>query len=203
MKIYTKVLFTLSFSLLLGCGSNTLGETSTPPNTTDIQNSSFVYVSNSAYKDVLIDCINPTNEESDSCALNTLPFISQENKIVTKAMIMKRVVVSDAWMAERFSQLLDVLDGKNIINLFGATTAIVIHKDVRPSFYTPVTGAIYLDPRYLWLIPSEARSITEQEDFRSDFGSDLQFITGSINTLNGNSINTFKDLDSGLSRTLD
>jgi len=191
------------FSLLLNsCGSNKHGENSIPPNVIDIKNSSFVYITDSPYKNVLIHCTNPKNKESDSCSLNTLPLIAQENKNVTKKMILQRVVTSHTWMAERFSQLLDRLDNKHMKNLFGAVTAIVIHKDIKPSFYTPETGAIYLDPTYLWLTPEEAATITVQDDFRSDFGNKLQFITGSINTLNGIPIDTNKALNSGESRTI-
>ncbi len=203
MKLYNKTLFTLFVAFFAGCGNNHVGESSANANIVNIKDNAFIYLPNSPYKDVLIDCINPTIKKANSCSLNTLPFIAKDNKTVTKQTIMQRVVVSDAWMAKRFEKLLDALEDKNIKKLFSAVTAVVIHRDIRPSFYTPVTAAIYLDPRYLWLTPEEASTITTQEDFRSNFGNDLQFVSGSVNTLDSASISSFKALDSNLSRTLD
>jgi len=55
-------------------------------------------------------------------------------------------------------------------------TAIVISYDIRPSFYYAVTGAIYLDPNGMWLTQAEKAVIDETPDYRSDFGSQLQFL---------------------------
>jgi hypothetical protein len=54
-------------------------------------------------------------------------------------------------------------------------TAVVISYDVRPSFYWAATGAIYLDANNFWQSPSERDTLNDQPDYRSDFGSDLQF----------------------------
>ena len=196
---FTTLLFTLLF---IGCGSSKHGESTPPPNTTNFKNTSYVYQTNSPYKNILLDCIDP-EDSSKSCTLNTLPFLAQESSTITKEMIMKRLVVSDAWMGERFSQLLDTYNGKDIKKLFGAITAVVIHKDIIPSFYTELTGAIYLDPRNLWLTSDEASTITQNEDYRKNFGSTLQFITGSFMSKNGNSISAYQDLNSVATRTLD
>ena len=104
-------------------------------------------------------------------------------------------------MGERFSQMLDVLPD-DIKVLLGAVTAIVIDDDIIPSYYWGLTGAIYIDPRYLWLSPDEANSITQQEDFRSSFSSELIFIEASRYVLNGEYASNDIALDSGQSRTI-
>ena len=79
-------------------------------------------------------------------------------------------------MGERFKQFLENYDVHNDFkNLLRATTAIVISYDIRPSFYHPYTGAIYLDPSNVWVTPEERDTINQAPDYRAAFGSDLQF----------------------------
>lgn len=174
---------------------------STPEFIEDIDFSNiFVYDSQSKYKKVLRSCAG-TKSVSGSCTLNTLPFLAQESSVPTKEQIMARVVVSHAWMGERFSQMLDVLPD-DIKVLLGAVTAIVIDDDIIPSYYWGLTGAMYIDPRYLWLSPEEANTITQKEDYRSDFSSELIFIEAARYVLNGEYASEYVEIDSGKSRTI-
>ena len=110
----------------------------------------------------------------DSCALSTLPFLGQETNTATIDQIMQRVVVSHPWMATRFRQVLES-QPTALLQMFRSTTAVIIGSKVRPSFYYPLTGAIYLDPEDLWLTQAERATINMDPDFRSGFGSELQF----------------------------
>lgn len=202
INMKTNQLLLATLILLFGltaCGSNKYGESSTPSNVGTLAKNAFVYDNHSPYNDTLLGCIEP-DDTSSSCTLDTLPFIGQESASITKNMIMQRLVVSDKWMGERFSQLLDHLADKNIYTLFGSVTAVVIHKDIIPSFYTTTTGAIYIDPHYLWVTDQESKTITQKEDYRSDFGSQLQFIAGSYSTKNGYSIRSQVEMGSGQDR---
>jgi hypothetical protein len=139
----------------------------------------FAY-NNSPYSDALVNCIY-SNTLTSSCTLSQIPLIAEEVKASTVSptvdMIMDRVLVSHQWMGDRFKQFLTNNDTNNDIkNLLRATTAIVIAYDVRPSFYWAATGAIYLDAENFWLTPEERDTINEAEDFRADFGNDLQFL---------------------------
>lgn len=138
----------------------------------------YVYNSNSPYKDVLVGCVY-SNQLSSSCELGDLPIIAGENngETPTIAQIMDRVVVSHDWMAINFKAYLETFDtNDDFKNLLRATTAIVLSYDIRPSFYWAATGAIYLDPNNLWLTAIERDTINEAPDYRSDFGSELQFV---------------------------
>ena len=130
----------------------------------------FVYYDSSLYKDRLKACV----AYDKSCSLNRLPLIREEGTI-TKDKIKSRLVVSHKWMGDRFMEMLDILDS-DIIQMLGAVTAIVIDDDIHPAFYTTQTGAIYIDPRYLWVDANEARDITQKDDFRANYGSKLKFI---------------------------
>lgn len=130
------------------------------------------YVQNSKYASVLSECALIRHSNS-SCTLSKLPFIGQESTTVTKADVMNRVIVSHEWMGERFSQLLDILPA-DMLPLFRSVTTIVISKDIRPSHYRSMTGAIYLDPAYLWTTVAEKRTIDTKKDYRSDYGNKLQ-----------------------------
>ena len=130
----------------------------------------FVYNENSLYKDRLKACV----AYDKSCSLNTLPLLREEGNI-TKDKIKARLVVSHKWMGDRFLEMLDLLDD-DIKQLLGAVTAIVIDDDIHPAFYTTQTGAIYIDPRYLWISEDEAKDIVQKDDFRAKYGSKLKFI---------------------------
>ncbi|WOH38088.1 hypothetical protein RI844_02285 [Thalassotalea fonticola] len=138
----------------------------------------YVYNSDSPYKDVLVHCVY-SNQLSSSCDLGEMPILADENDGATPSIeqIMDRVVVSHDWMAENFKAYLEAFDSNNDFkNLLRATTAIVLSYDIRPSFYWAATGAIYLDPNNLWLTAVERDTINEAPDYRSDFGSELQFV---------------------------
>ena len=158
-----------------GCGDGGSLFYETVPGPTEIDLSdTFVYNSRGRYADVVKECVT-ADEVAESCSLEKLPLLGQESPTPTKEMIMQRVVVSHAWMAQRFERMLDILDD-DVKQLLGAVTAIVIDDDIMPSFYWTLTGAIYIDPRYLWLTPQEAATIAVKEDFRVDYGKELNFI---------------------------
>lgn len=113
--------------------------------------------------------------ENDECSLRELPLIGMEVAAPSVADVMERVLVSDDWMALRFRQLLAVLPAELRL-MTRSLTAVVISRDIRPSFYTAHTGAIYLDPRHLWLTRDERLVIDTAPDFRSTFGQSLQFV---------------------------
>jgi len=115
-------------------------------------------------------------------------------------MIMQRVVVSHKWMGDRFSEMLDLLDD-DIKILLGAVTAIVIDDDIIPSYYWGLTGAMYIDPRYLWLTPQEVLNITKKEDFRSEYSNGLQFLEARRLLINGNYASAYFPMDENLTRT--
>jgi len=135
----------------------------------------YPYNENSPYANDIVKCVY-SNTLSSSCKLATLPIIAQDTLTPTIEDIMNRVVVSHSWMGDNFKAFLSNLDQHDDFKqLLRATTAIVISSDIRPSFYWAATGAIYLDPNYLWLTPIERDSINEAPDYRSAFGKELRF----------------------------
>ncbi|CAA0083638.1 Uncharacterised protein [BD1-7 clade bacterium] len=108
------------------------------------------------------------------CPLSTLSFIGAPATLPTKQQIMDRLIVSHDWMADNFSQLLDRMP-EDMYRLFGSTTAIVIHSHIRPAFFLPATGAIYLDPQYLWLTAAQRNTISNEQDYRAGFASQVGF----------------------------
>ena len=133
----------------------------------------YPYRPNSPYASVLAQCTQVENSDN-ACNLTSLPFVAQDTQSVTRDDIMNRLLVTHPWMGERFESLLnDAPD--NMLPLFGSITAIAIGSTVRPSYYWGGTGAIHLDPAGLWLSLEEKSNIAVAEDFRSDFGNELQF----------------------------
>jgi hypothetical protein len=181
----------------VGCGG---GSSSNIEPTVD-SNQLKIYKSGSPYADTIIDCVSPSSIFKE-CSLNRLPIISMETPNPTKEDILKRTIVSHKWMGDNFAVMLDYLPD-DIKKLFGAVTAVVISYDVRPAFYNSATGAIYLDPRYLWFTPKEASDILKKEDFRSDFGKSLQFLPAWRYVKDGKLAIKYYSLDSNVTRTPD
>ena len=130
--------------------------------------------SNTPYKNVLNYCIGQ-KYPSQSRSLRTLPLIGQVTDNPGVEDIMNRVLVSHDWMANNFRTLLSLLPA-DILELFKATTGVVISSDIRPAYYNPQTGAIYIDPAYIWLTNDEKLTISNQKDSRSDYGKTLKFV---------------------------
>lgn len=135
----------------------------------------FPYHAQGPYADVLVDCVY-NNQLSSSCAFSKLPLLGIEHTEPDINDILDRLVVSHAWMGDRFKQFLEQsMTSADMLKLLRATTAIVISYDVRPSFYWSATGAIYLDAANFWVTPEERDTLNDQPDYRSEFGNDLRF----------------------------
>lgn len=139
----------------------------------------FLYNADSPAGQQLVDCVySNAASYANSCNFNQTPLIAHEvNGTPTVDQIMDRVVVSHKWMGDQFKAFLETYDNEHhdFKNLLRATTAIVLSYDVRPSFYHPYTGAIYLDPSDLWVTPAQRDTINQAPDYRAGFGSSLQF----------------------------
>ena len=135
------------------------------------------YRANSPYKQSLETCVYNNNiPGTPSCTLNDLPLIGSVSPNPSIEDILNRTLVSHAWMGDRFAEYLaNSAAGPDMLNLLRGVTAIVISYDVRPSFYWVATGAIYLDANSFWRLPAERDTLNDQADFRSNFGSELQF----------------------------
>lgn len=188
-------------TLLTGCGGGS-GDASgivdnlTGPDYADLH----PYVASGDYADVLATCAKVT-DRANSCTFKTLPLIGMETTAPTTADIMARVLVSHDWMGRRFEQALNRLP-PDIHLLLRATTVIVIDDDIRPAYYTTKTGAIYLDPAYLWLEPEELATINPKEDHRAGYSDPLQFRSLSRYSENGQHLYPHGLLDENPFKTL-
>ena len=136
----------------------------------------FLYNPNSPAGERLVECVYSNSTEYDDCTFGESPLIAQVTTTPTVNDIMDRVVVSHHWMGDQFKKFLETYDtNDDFKNLLRATTAVVISYDVRPSFYSPTLGAIYLDPDDLWETPAQRDTINQAPDYRAGFGAELQF----------------------------
>jgi hypothetical protein len=146
-------------------------------NNTIITTDMHAYQENSPYKSALERCVyNNIIPNPPNCTFADLPLIGMQTNTPSINDILNRTLVSHSWMGERFAEFLqNSVSGPDMLNLLRGVTAIIISYDVRPSFYWSATGAIYLDANNFWQTPSERDTLNDQPDYRSDFGSDLQF----------------------------
>lgn len=165
-------LLVLLIALLGGCGGGSdhrdIGPGGSSPDLSD----TVVYSPDSPYQGVLKGCA--TASSGNLCSMTTLPLIGQQVGSPTVDDVMNRVLVSDRWMGDRFREVLENLP-PDILQLLKGVTAVVIDGDIRPSFYSSDTAAIYLDPKDLWLTNEEKATIAQAPDYRTDYGAELQF----------------------------
>jgi hypothetical protein len=143
----------------------------------------YAYKPASPYANVLARCVYDASlrwrgANTNVCPLSTLPFLGQETAgaIPTVDQVMNRVVVSNDWLGRNFENFLRTQDTRgDFRRMMNSVTAVVLGVQVRPSFYNPLTGAIYLDGDNFWLTPEERDTVNEAPDFRSDFDRDLQY----------------------------
>lgn len=109
-----------------------------------------------------------------NCTLATLPFLGMEAPNPSIDDVLDRTLVSHPWMGDNLAAVLAELPD-DVLPLFRSVTAVVIASDVRPAHYTSESGAIYLDPQYLWLSTAERDTVSTAPDPRSAFGLDLAF----------------------------
>ncbi len=134
----------------------------------------YAFKSTSPYADVLPVCAR--DDDNSACSLLVLPLLGMETMSPSVDDILSRLVVSHEWMGVRFEAMLNTLPNA-LLAMFRGVTAIVIDDDIRPAYYTFETGAIYLDPDFLWLSAEEAGTINPKEDYRAGFDDGLAFKT--------------------------
>jgi hypothetical protein len=132
------------------------------------------FIPNAPYASVLAACA--AAEYTDPCTLSTLPYIGQENPVPTVGDIMERVLVTHDWMGVRLEQMLKRLPA-DLLPMFAPITVVVIGSEVRPSSFSVAQGRVRLDPRTLWLSVDEKRTVATNDDPRTSYGSDLQFVS--------------------------
>lgn len=125
------------------------------------------------YAAVLEECVL-TQTGENLCSLNKLPLLGMEKPEPTVADVMDRTLVSHQWMADRFEELLAEYP-LEFLTLFKGLTAVVIDDDIRPAHYRSDTGAIYIDPAYLWVSVVEKQTINPKQDYRAGFDDELAF----------------------------
>jgi hypothetical protein len=170
----------------------------------------YPYVNDGPFASVLRRCSYDPAMNADQpdtlCDLATLPFLGQttDNKLPTVEQVMARVLVSHDWAGRNFEAFLRAKDERgDFRRMLNSVTTIVVSADVRPSFYYVATGTIYLDANSFWLTPEERDTVSESPDYRSDFGSSLQYGTLWRYVKDGQSIFKYADPTKRVTRTLD
>lgn len=200
---------------LSGCGGSSSNESAlfpTPPPTatpTQEPHDPFATINfadiepvntNSSYVSVLKPCVL-AESSNDFCSLAKLPIMGLESDTLSVDDVMARVLVSHQWQADNFRLLLESYPVE-LLALFKGLTAVVIDADIRPSHYRTETGAIYLDPGYLWTTVAHKETISKAEDYRAGFADPLAFRTLSRYTKDDNYVYNYGSLNDNSTRTL-
>ncbi|MEW9796982.1 hypothetical protein [Alteromonas sp. CYL-A6] len=136
------------------------------------------YRADSPYANALVNCTY-SNTQARSCSFSALPMLGSETESPSVEDVLNRTLVSHPWMGDVFADYLrNDPAAEDMLSLLRATTAVVISYDIRPSFYWTATGAIYLDANNFWQTPSQRDTLDRAPDYRSGFGSDLNYTSG-------------------------
>ena len=130
------------------------------------------YVPDAPYAEALRPCAYADSRSSGDCTLDRLPFIGMEHSTPTVDDVMSRVLVSHRWMADSFREALERLP-EDVRLLARSLTAVVISSDIIPAYYSPGSGAIYLEAEFFWRTLEERAVITKKPDFRGGFGTTI------------------------------
>lgn len=130
------------------------------------------YVPDAPYAEQLRPCVYAGSDASEECKLGRLPFIGMEHSAPTVDDVMARVLVSHRWMGDSFRETLEQLP-EDVRLLARSVTAIVIASDIIPAYYSPGSGAIYLDAEFFWRSLEERAVVTKELDFRAGFGTTI------------------------------
>lgn len=168
------------------------------------------YRADGAYRDALALCPG-LYQVGKVCTLEVLPPLQVDSPDATPSVeaVMARVAVSHDWMGERFERALALLP-EETRTLMRPLSAIVIDADIRPSFFMPTTGAIYLDPKYLWLTQAEKDTISDHDDHRGAYAGQMttlpawRYVDGDDYAYSSNEANsrTEEDMVQSLARLL-
>ena len=131
------------------------------------------YVSDGIHADMLRPCAYGGATIQRTCTIGELPFLGADFGEPTIDDVMSRVLVSHRWMGDSLKEQLDQLPA-DVRLLARSVTVIVIASDIRPAHYWAGSGAIYLDADFFWRTPEERAVVSMEEDYRSDFGSQMQ-----------------------------
>jgi len=132
------------------------------------------YQPNADYGDVLLPCVTPV-VIGDLCTFKTLPMVGMDNRAPLVADLMARLITSHPWMPKRFRQVVSALP-EDVLLLMRSVTAVVIASSVERSYYSPVSGAIYLNPDYFWVTDEERRTLPDAPDYGADNSQGLGFV---------------------------
>lgn len=182
-RIRKTLLASLIPLIISGCGGGSASEevtSITSVNVNGVPSLESVYsYQNSDNAEQVLNC-STLFLDSKSCDVSDIkPIGADIDGDLTLEDIKNRLVVSNDWMAESFIAALTEIDDQDLLNLFKPLNSIVISYDIIPSFYSPLTASLYIDPRYLWRDSGEWNTIYEQEDYRVSYQTEFIFETAS------------------------
>lgn len=134
----------------------------------------FTATDNNIYTEALKNLYHAPFEENYP-SLQELPLLGQINDEITVDDIMDRFIVSDNWMIPNFRYVIESMPS-SFLQLFKPVTAIVMTRDLKPSFYWSKTAAIYLDPNNFYITKEDRDMIPKKVDYRQDYGKNLKFM---------------------------
>ena len=131
------------------------------------------YVADGSHAEDLDPCLVWRGGDFEYCKLERLPFLGMEVDDPTIDDVMSRVLVSHRWMGDNLRTALELLPA-DLRLLARSLTGIVVATNIRPAYYSPNLGAMYLDAEFFWRTAEQRAVISKEPDRRAAFQRKLK-----------------------------
>ncbi|WP_141730986.1 hypothetical protein [Oligoflexus tunisiensis] len=136
------------------------------------------------------------NGNPEALAGCNLPYLELQETTREEqvAQVMSHTLISHDWQTERFRSFL-LQTRPELVSMLSCVKGIAISTDIRPSFYYPPSGAIYLDARYFAANEEEAKTVSTRPDAREENYDQINLLFFSVDTAMPETIEDARRLD--------
>ncbi len=113
-----------------------------------------------------------------------LPYLDFDNVAGTTQVdaILSNTLISHPWQSDRFKKFLQSARPE-ILSMFSCVKGVAISGDIRPSFYYPPSGAIYLDAGYFVESKEENDTVSKAPDSREQNFDQLNLLFFTVDSI--------------------
>jgi hypothetical protein len=136
------------------------------------------------------------NADPDVLEACDLPYVEvpgnpREDQVES---VLSSTLISHDWQKERFKSFL-LKTRPEILSMLSCVKGVAISSDIRPSFYYPPSGAIYLDARYFATTEDEVGTVSTKPDAREQNFDQIDLLFFTVDTVKPKTIEEALYLD--------
>jgi hypothetical protein len=146
-------------------------------------------------EDAFTRCVtgNADPEVLEACHMPYVEFPdpSRDGQV---SSILGSTLISHDWLKDRFQSFL-MQTRPEILSMMSCVKGVAISTDIRPSFYYPPSGSIYLDARYFAATQAEFSTVSNKPDSREQNFEQIDLLFFSVDTFQPTTVEEARHLD--------